>query len=167
MPIKTTCNFCDKPMMVKPYKAKGNTFCSRDCSYRHKARNQIKAECYRCKSQLTKPPSQASSRHFCSRECNLKTMNEELNPTRMTYATRMKIRKSRLGTGEGKSYPKLFGRHLHRVIAEIKIGRKLKPGEVVHHENENKRNPSPDNLRVFSSQSEHATWHADKNRGDA
>ncbi len=85
----------------------------------------------------------------------------------MTYETRLKLRKARLNTGKGKSYPKLFGRHIHRVIAEIKLGRKLKPGEVVHHKNENKRNSSPDNLTVFSSQSEHAAWHAMKNRGDA
>lgn len=133
-------------------------------------RKIIVTECSYCGSHLEKPAyarSLENKRHFCNRSCNLKKMNEELNPTRMTYATRLKLRKSRLGAGEGKSYPKLFGRHIHRVIAEIKIGRKLKPGEVVHHENENKRNPSPDNLRIFPSQSEHASWHAKKNRGDA
>lgn len=167
MPIKTICTQCSKAMTVKPYKATRNTFCSRECSYQHKARNQIKALCFRCGKSIKKPPSKTSDRHFCSRECNLKTMNAELNPTRMIFETRAKLRSARLGKGEGKSYPKLFGRHLHRIVAEIKIGRKLKPGEVVHHENENKRNPSPENLRVFSSQSEHATWHAEKNRGDA
>jgi hypothetical protein len=94
-------------------------------------------------------------------------MNAELNPIRMTYETRLKIRKARLGSGEGKSYPKLFGKHLHRVVAELKLGRKLNPGEVVHHKNENKRDASPENLTVFASQREHAAWHARKNRGDA
>ncbi|NSW84446.1 MAG: HNH endonuclease [Syntrophothermus sp.] len=93
-------------------------------------------------------------------------MNEELNPTRMTYETRLKIRKARLNTGKGKSYPKLFGKHLHRVVAEVRLKRKLRPGEIVHHEDENKRNASPENLRVFTSQSEHAASHMQK-RGDA
>ncbi|ASJ54216.1 hypothetical protein BP422_12060 [Brevibacillus formosus] len=167
MPIDVNCTFCGKAMQVKPYKAKGNTFCSRECSYKHKARNQIKTTCFRCGSPMTKPPSQTSIRDFCSRSCNLKTINAELNPTRMTYETRIKIRKSRLGSGEGKSYPKLFGRHLHRIVAEIKLGRRLRPREVVHHNDENKRNASPVNLTVFGSQSEHATLHAKLNRGDA
>ncbi|WP_373865196.1 HNH endonuclease [Paenibacillus koleovorans] len=47
------------------------------------------------------------------------------------------------------------------------MGRRLKPGEVVHHKDENKRNASPGNLEVFESQREHARWHACKNRGDA
>ena len=94
----------------------------------------------------------------------MKTLNEELNPTRMTYETRMKLRKARLNTGEGRSYPKLFGRHLHRVVAEVKLGRHLKPGEVVHHKDENKRNASPDNLEVLESQKEHATLHARERR---
>jgi hypothetical protein len=126
-------------------------------------------KCAYCGTKLERPAyarTLEAKRHYCNRSCNLKMMNAELNPTRMTYETRLKIRKAHLGKGEGKTYPKLFGRHLHRIVAELKIGRKLKPGEVVHHENENKRNTSPDNLRVFSSQSEHAAWHA-KKRGDA
>ena len=43
----------------------------------------------------------------------------------------------------------------HRIIAEIKIGRKLRKGEVVHHIDENKTNNDPNNLMVFSSSSEH------------
>jgi len=167
MPIDTTCTFCGNAMRVKPYKAKGNTFCCRGCYYKHKARNQIKCTCYRCGKSLALPPSQISDRHFCSRACNLKTMNEELNPTRMTYETRSKLRRARLGTGAGKAYQKLFGKHLHRIVAEIKLGRRLLPGEVVHHGDQNRRNPSPENLEVFQSQKEHAALHAKKNRGDA
>ena len=36
----------------------------------------------------------------------------------------------------------------HRVLAERKLGRRLLPGEVVHHRDHNKRNNHPDNLEV-------------------
>ncbi|GKX27862.1 hypothetical protein SH1V18_03420 [Vallitalea longa] len=90
----------------------------------------------------------------------MKTMNEEMNPYRMTDETRKKVRQAHLGKGEGKSYKKYYGKHEHRVVAEKKIGRKLRDGEVVHHMDGNKLNNSPDNLKVFRSQVEHATWHS-------
>ena len=48
---------------------------------------------------------------------------------------------------------------VHRWAAEKKIGRKLKPGEVVHHKNRIKTDNSQDNLHVFSSQKEHDRIH--------
>lgn len=50
-------------------------------------------------------------------------------------------------------------RALHVIIAQYKIGRLLRPGEVVHHIDHNKLNNHPDNLRVMSA-SEHASYHA-------
>ncbi|WP_243259146.1 HNH endonuclease signature motif containing protein [Clostridium sp. 'deep sea'] len=78
----------------------------------------------------------------------------------MTKEVRAKLRISHLGKGEGKSYRKYYGRHEHRVVAEKKLGRKLRKGEVVHHIDGDKLNNSPDNLMVFSSQEEHAAWHS-------
>ncbi len=63
------------------------------------------------------------------------------------------------GKGKGKSYPKLYGRHAHRVIAEQKIGRPLRRGEIVHHKDEDRTNYAPDNLEVLPSQSEHMKLH--------
>jgi hypothetical protein len=60
--------------------------------------------------------------------------------------------------GEGKTYVKLGGRHMHRVVMEQKIGRKLKRGEIVHHIDGNKRNNDPDNLMI-TTQSEHLKLH--------
>ena len=45
------------------------------------------------------------------------------------------------------------GKLIHRLVAERKLGRKLKPWEVVHHRNRNKLDNRPINLYIsrFSS----------------
>jgi hypothetical protein len=44
----------------------------------------------------------------------------------------------------------------HRAVAEWKLGRKLRPGEVAHHEDSDRENNHPDNIRVLPSQRHHA-----------
>lgn len=51
------------------------------------------------------------------------------------------------------------GHHEHRLVAARVLGRRLNPGEVVHHEDLNKQNNDPSNLIVFVSQSQHARHH--------
>ena len=116
--------------------------------------------CTRCGKKLYRKPCKRQGRPFCSRQCHMKTLNEELNPGRMKPEIRFKLRDAHLGTGEGLSYAKIFGRHAHRIAAEIKLGRPLRLGEVVHHIDGNKRNNAFENLMVFASQSAHAAWHA-------
>lgn len=48
---------------------------------------------------------------------------------------------------------------IHRWMAEKKLGRPLKEGEVVHHKDRNKLNNSPNNLWVFKNQKAHDTAH--------
>jgi len=48
---------------------------------------------------------------------------------------------------------------VHRWVAEKKLGRKLNPGEVVHHRDRNKLNNSPSNLWIFRNQDEHDEVH--------
>ena len=47
----------------------------------------------------------------------------------------------------------------HRIVAEQKIGRKLKKGEQVHHKDDNRENNNPDNLKVTKSGAHHLFLH--------
>jgi hypothetical protein len=50
-------------------------------------------------------------------------------------------------------------RSVHRWKAEKKLGRKLRPNEVIHHRNRNKLDNRSENLAICSSQSEHHMRH--------
>ena len=121
--------------------------------------------CEKCGKLVTRCPSQFMEHVFCSRTCSreylstkMTKMNEVLNPERMNFSTRIKLRNAHLNTGEGKTYTKTFSRHTHRVVAEAMLGRKLRSDEVVHHIDGNKRNNDPSNLQVMT-RSEHARMH--------
>jgi hypothetical protein len=61
--------------------------------------------------------------------------------------------KQRLDSKTGLPY------YEHRAVAEWKLARPLKPGEVVHHANGDKSDNHPENIWVFSSQRAHMIWH--------
>ena len=117
--------------------------------------------CDRCGKSFERWPHEAKGRVWCSQSCHMKTMNEERNPTRYLdeKRDRQAIREARVDRGSGKSYRKLYGGHEYRVVAEKMLGRPLRPGGVVHHINRDKMDNRPENLMVFSSQSEHAKYH--------
>lgn len=133
--------------------------------------------CEKCGKQFIRYKSMIKpgiTHFFCSRACakehlstKMTKMNEDLNPIRMdNFETRLAVREGHLknNTGKEHSYPKIFGTHAHRILAEEIIGRPLKKGEVVHHKDGNPRNNSIDNLEVLSSQSEHAKLHCKNGR---
>lgn len=53
----------------------------------------------------------------------------------------------------------------HRLVAEQKIGRPLRPGEQVHHIDHNKQNNAPANLEVVAGRAEHAVRHRTTGQG--
>lgn len=73
----------------------------------------------------------------------------------------VKLYKSRTGYKRFNNSNKL----VHRHVAEQKLGRRLKPGEVVHHINRDKSDNKRGNLWVFKNQESHDSTHRkDKKR---
>lgn len=165
--MMTNCAYCKTEINVKPSKLKAKNYCDKRCWHRDKVQE---GTCPTCGKTVVRLKVQSCAQMFCNMTCakvftsrRMTEMNLELNPERMVLPTREKLRNHRLNKGTGKSYTKTFGRHTHRIVAEEKLGRPLTPKEVVHHEDENKRNNDPDNLIVFSSQAAHARHHMLKN----
>lgn len=62
----------------------------------------------------------------------------------------------------GTEYPGADNRGFvpeHRYVAEQKIGRQLRKGEVVHHCDRNRLNNVPENLIVFVDKESHSRYH--------
>ena len=76
--------------------------------------------------------------------------------------TESRIKRGNLlrGRGEGKTYTKRLGKHEHRLVAEEKLGRPLRKGEVVHHIDGDYKNNDPNNLMILPSQREHVKLHS-------
>lgn len=52
----------------------------------------------------------------------------------------------------------------HRLVMEKKLGRRLKPNEIVHHVDGDVKNNNPVNLELFNSQAEHLRFHWQKRK---
>lgn len=156
--VTVLCDFCGKEIQKYPSKLKKHNFCSKSCLAAFSSKSQ-------------NPAGYATLKNYSGQSENMKRLNAMLNPSRMTPEVRQKLRKAKLAkSSERSNYPKFFGRHLHRTVAELALGRELKPGEVVHHIDGNNQNNDYKNLMVFKNQAQHAAWHAEhdaKKEGDA
>ena len=119
-------------------------------------RSNVVRICEICGSQFGWRKS--STGRFCSKRCSSSAPDVVARIVRASRESAAMRGDKQRGRGEGRTYRKLNGRHEHRVVAEEKIGRPLRPGEIVHHIDGDKHNNSPENLAVMT-QSEHIRLH--------
>ena len=142
------CDWCRKNFerLECCMKGKKHAFCSRQClaDYSSKSKNPI---------------GYTRLKDFANISSHMTKLNKDLNPTRMVFNTREKLREAHLGKGDCNGYSKIYSRLAHRVIAEQLIGRRLDSKEVVHHRDSNRYNNTPDNLVVFPTAGDHTRFH--------
>ena len=155
--VQNTCQSCGEKF--ETFKCKTRPCCSRKCAGILQARRYFGARklvvCAQCGKEFAVSHHRETTAKYCSFLCGNRAKSKAYGPTRGNLLR---------GSGEGKTYIKFHNRHLHRVLAEQKIGRSLEPGEVVHHADGNKRNNALENLVVLKHQGEHARIHHTKNR---
>ena len=110
--------------------------------------------CKNCAKSYTPSRYKIKTSRFCSIKCRQKGNG--------TSGSRKHANLTR-GRGKSNNYIKFQSGHLHRHIAEKKIGRTLKKNEIVHHLNGNKHNNKPSNLIIMTNAA-HSRLHSTKNR---
>lgn len=147
MKVSVNCDWCGKAYekLECELKGKRHHFCSREClaAFSSKRKN---------------PDGYKKLKDYTNMSAHMTELNREMNSERMTPATRAKLRIAHISNGNGRTYAKIYGQKVHRVVAEELIGRQLLAGEVVHHIDCNRRNNDPNNLMVVTA-SEHSSIH--------
>jgi len=130
---------------------------------------KVQVTCDLCGQKFPKNRAAVNEHSFCCREhfyrwnagrmADYNRTDNPMNKPGGVLASRIHQGEKLRGGGDGKTYRKMLGRHEHRRIAEEKLGRPLRKGEVVHHIDGNKQNNAPENIEVLPSQAEHARLH--------
>ena len=160
--ISVVCERCGKQFERKASRIKRvkHLFCSPECHYEN---SRIVFACRCCGEMAERRRSSVINPDmlFCSRGCYFKYRKS--NPYQVSESTRLKSREAHLKNQQAdetsREYLFYLGRREHRVVAERKLGRPLKPGEVVHHIDGDIKNNAAENLMVFATQAEHVRWH--------
>lgn len=128
-----------------------------------RAEEMINVECSQCGGSLYRFPSQLKQKYgaFCDRHCLGKYRTEKLTGQyAANYKTGSRRNRNYIEV-EANWHPNANARgyvFLHRLVAEVIIGRFLNEDEIVHHVDHNSRNNHWSNLKVMK-QSEHALLH--------
>lgn len=114
-------------------------FCSRECANKHRQHRSV-VVCTFCKHEFLRRFGEQgiSITQFCSTKC---------------YSN------YRLLKSKKTTYLKCGKKHIHILIAEKSLNRKLTNGEVVHHIDGDRHNNSIHNLAILPSQNIHAKIH--------
>lgn len=157
------CHQCGQSFPVKPKYVTTQKYCSRECADIAKIGKPKKPPhiliCEQCGSEFRPKGFANRPNRFCSRACHAESMKgtSPLTDRPARYTDRRKgyvyIKAPDHPHAQQNGYVAE-----HRLVAERKIGRYLRPDEIVHHRNGDGGDNSPENLEVMS-QAEHARIH--------
>lgn len=161
-PYKIICQYCGCEN-YSHYKTK--KYCSVKCRNLAQTGKPIIKKCLNCDKEfnareLRRGSKRALDKNYCSRKCMSQYRAKTHNGSNHhgwkggIFEWGGYLRKHiYLGNGRSENH------HLHRVIMEEHLGRKLTTDEVVHHIDRNKKNNDISNLQVMTW-SEHSKLHA-------
>jgi hypothetical protein len=176
--MRKKCVTCGKEFYVRPAKVKsgGGKYCSQKCYWGEK----ITVSCPICDKSFKTFPSKIKDGRgkYCSRKCFYESQKGILK----TPDTAFKKGHTPWNKGDeefpntqgyimklARDHPKA-NRHGYvrkaRLVAEDILGRFLTNKETVHHINGNEGDDRPENLYLFSSNSEHVTYHLNVRHGN-
>lgn len=104
--------------------------------------------CVVCATVFT-PRRKYQQQRYCSPSCQwIESKGPEYNAKISRESAERRSDEQR-GFGEQKTYRKFMGRHEHRAMAEMTLGRPLKDGEIVRFRSDDRQNTDPENLEVL------------------
>lgn len=137
-PKKRTCPVCENE--YEPG-TPGQVYCSQACRGAGMRRPDKPTACARCGGSM--PPRAPAGQKYCSHSCSAQsrtgTMGWRVDGARRVAET------------SGYAFVKVAGKWEleHRVVMEAVLGRRLRPGENVHHKDGCRSNNAPENLELW------------------
>lgn len=161
--LKKKCETCHK-LFVKPPTCglpewKLRRFCSKSCGYKALIKPPLVVNCDECgkRCEFKWYDQRKKEKKYCSRSCSGRANNRQGIKSRGHSAV---WRGGRITSEQGYTLIWTGKRYEfeHRLKMAEKIGRRLKPKEVVHHKNGKRNDNRLCNLKLFASNAEHKRY---------